>query len=278
MAAAPRLFQAGLERLLPAVRAREPDVRDEDVVPVVVRVGWTPRGLEPAVLVLEQTAARLWREGLAGQPVLEVELEGDGWTVELGDGRLVLQGGPDGRLLVLGVPPAGAAPRGDDRARRHRVAGALERALGPAPDEAPRVVIDRAGPARPHEVVIAGLSLLGVPAFAAAFVVGSLRFDWLVHPVLPSVAVVVALVVAAWLWFRYQRGRDGWVALYPDRVVHIQDCVVVVPWRAVRGFDDRPSSWVTLDCRSLLSIPTVDEAARTAVLAALDAAGLRRSG
>lgn len=273
-----RLFQEGLARLLPAVRAREPASPDQDVVPVVVRIGgWTARDLEPAVLVLDEAAARLWREGLDGQPVLEVELEGEGWTVELGDGRLYVRGGPDGRLLLLGVPPTGADPRSDDRARRHRVAGLLERALGPSPDEAPRVVVDRAGPARPHEVVIAGLSLLGVSAFAAAVALPFLRLGWLVHPFVSTGAVFVSLVVAAWLWFPFQRRRDGWVALYPDRVVHVQDRVAVVRWSAVRGFDDRRSSWVTLDCAPPLAIPTVDEPTRTAVLAALDAAGLRRT-
>jgi hypothetical protein len=269
-----RLFRAQLEQLLAAVRASEPHAREQDVVAVVAqRPPWTTRRLEPAVLVLDRAAARLWHGGLDGSAVLHAEI-GPGWSVRFD--RTVVRLERQDELLELWLPKGGD-PRLGDRTAHHRLVAALERALGQTPEVAPRVAIDRVGVAPPSEVVLGGLALLGLLAVAAAFAVPTLRLGWTLDPLVSLLAVAGLLVGGGWLWLPYQRGRDGWVGLYPDRLVHLQDRLVVLPWSAVRGFDDRPSSWVALDCDPPLTIPTVDEPSRTAVLAALDAAGLRRS-
>ncbi len=280
-----RRLGSTLVGLLPAVKAREPDATPEELVPVVA---WAPPwgdGVhEPAVLALHQAGARLWRADGHDPPRLEAELE-RGWFFHVAAGQLALL--QDDTVLMLDVLDPAFDPWARDRPRGHRVAAALERALGRTPQVTPLVTIDRVGQGSPDEARYAGstVTLLAVAVAVVAALVGfelceRLRLDLVVGPrVSLGVGVLLAAAFTTWLSRpRGRRARDGWVGLYPDRIVHVQDRLVVVPWSAARRYGDRHAGWVEVEVEghAPLAIPTADEATRAAVLATLEGQGLSR--
>lgn len=274
--------------LLPAVKAREPGTTERDLLPVCVWAPpWGDQALEPGVLALDVAGARLWRctEG-HGPPHLEAEIR-SGWSVHVPAGRLALAQGESATFLALAVLGPDYDPWVENRPGSHRVAAALERALGSTPDVAPLVAIDQVGPTSPTDARfgVTTLTVVALVVAVAAAIVGfevteRLQLDLVVGQ---RVSLAVGVLLAAYFTSRLSRprsrlARDGWVGLCPDRLVHIQDRIVVLPWSAAQRYDDRRSGWVEVEGAggATAAIPTVDATTRARVVATLDGFGLAR--
>lgn len=102
---------------------------------------------------------------------------------------------------------------------------------------------------------------------------------------LAAIALVVALPAAiAILGKRWIAARAGYCLLDPSgiRLSKHGEGEGVVAWAAIESYDDRSADFVQLVRKGqlvssgILTIPTIDEATRTSVLAFLDARGIPR--